>query len=71
MKKMSYILWTIIVLVIIVVIGYFMMISNSNSIKIMMVLIGLAVLVRIIITPIVALMVQHHDKIKASKEEEK
>lgn len=58
---LSMVLWT----------GYlFFKQSDSQNLKFMLLLIGCVILARIVLTPIVAILVHHHDRLKEQREQE-
>ncbi|WP_429970791.1 hypothetical protein ACQW5G_07265 [Fructilactobacillus sp. Tb1] len=71
MKKVWYLIWILIFLLVLGV-GYsFLKQANNTTIQVMLIFIMGVILARIIITPLVAILVHRHDRIKEQAEQER
>lgn len=64
-------MWITFLTVILWIVYLFFKQANSQNIKIMLIFIFCVILARIIITPIVTILIQHHDRLKDRKEQER
>ncbi|WP_395318652.1 hypothetical protein [Fructilactobacillus frigidiflavus] len=71
MKKFWYFMWLIIFIVVLWSGYLFVTQATSQKVKIMGLFIGLVILARIVITPIVTILIQRHDRLKEQKEQER
>ncbi|WP_413627413.1 hypothetical protein R4B61_06270 [Fructilactobacillus vespulae] len=72
MKKIWYLAWLVIFSILGIVIYKFIVSSDQKSIQLMLIFVGLVILARILITPLVAIIVHRRDqkKEKESKVDE-
>ncbi len=64
-------MWLIIFIVVLWSGYLFVTQATSQKVKIMGLFIGLVILARIVITPIVTILIQRHDRLKEQKEQER